>query len=110
MRPYYLLIFILLESCSSFHFIESSPYLQEKNEELSIRPLNRCSEIWGYLMVGEEKELKGTETITDLCCFSAELNFDGKLKNSIRIPETTIIHNKIRTHLVVANISNSALL
>jgi spore germination protein len=68
-------------------------------------------EVWAYLMRGEESRLTGTEPITDLCYFSANLNREGRIPGSIARPalpqkdgtETAI-------HLVIAELSSQALM
>jgi spore germination protein len=68
-------------------------------------------EIWAYLMQGEQKELSGTEPITDLCYFAAGLTREGRVTDVISRP-TIILKDgtQPRIHLVVAELSNSALM
>ena len=68
-------------------------------------------EIWAYLMRGEEDELAGTEPITDLCYFSAGLNRQGRITETIARPTVTLKDGlKPAVHLVVADLSNYALM
>lgn len=63
-------------------------------------------EIWAYLMRGEEKNLSGEEPITDLCWFSAELNYKGELVPPPQISSGANVPKGVRMHFVVADISN----
>lgn len=68
-------------------------------------------EIWGYLMKGEEKRLRGEEPITDLCYFSAVINRKGALAGAVPPPRIVLDGGrKPRLHLVVADLSNTALM
>lgn len=66
------------------------------------------SEIWAYLMRGEEKELSGTEPITDLCHFSAEINYRGELVPMKPLTAEAKLPAGVRLHYVIADISNQA--
>jgi spore germination protein len=75
----------------------------------STRPVFR--EIWAYLMQGEEKELTGTEPITDLCYFGVGLSKDGRIVDKITKPAVVFKNGlKPRVDVVVAELSNSALM
>ncbi len=76
------------------------------NEPKKSNPVS-FPEIWAYLMQGEEKEFRGSEPVTDLCYFSARFNNEGKLFG-VKIPPEAVKNNR-RIHLVVAELSNSAL-
>jgi len=74
-------------------------------------PRAAFQEIWAYLMQGEEKELSGTEPITDLCYFGASLGRDGRIADVITRPSIVLKDgNRPRIHLVVAELSNAALM
>ena len=65
-------------------------------------------EIWAYLMHGEEKELSGDEPITDLCHFSAEINYKGELVPLKPLSPEAKLPEGARLHYVIADISNQA--
>jgi len=65
-------------------------------------------EIWAYLMKGEENEYTGNEPITDLCYFSAELDYKGGLILP-KYPSTLKLRKNQRLHIVLANINNMSL-
>lgn len=68
-------------------------------------------EIWAYLLQGEEKELTGTEPITDLCYFGASLTREGRITDTVaRLAVTLKDGSKPAIHLVIAELSNSALM
>ncbi len=66
------------------------------------------SELWAYLMVGEEAFLEpARELLSDVCYFSAEINAYGEL---IKIPDVRKLSSFAgRKHLVVAEIGNFTL-
>ncbi len=75
----------------------------------STRPVFK--EIWAYLMQGEEKELTGTEPITDLCYFGVGLSKDGRLASALARPAVVFKNGiKPRVDVVVAELSNSSLM
>ncbi|MGA2974383.1 MAG: glycosyl hydrolase family 18 protein [Spirochaetia bacterium] len=75
----------------------------------STRPVFK--EIWAYLMRGEEKELTGTEPITDLCYFGVGLSKDGRIVDKATKPAIVFKNGqKPRVDIVVAELSNSALM
>ena len=96
--------------CTSYRTIEYNPSSDDMLEEKTIPHSGKISEVWAYLMAGEEKDFQSGAPITDLCYFSAEINFRGELRGPSKIPGTLALPSATRTHLVVANISNSALL
>jgi len=68
-------------------------------------------EIWAYLMRGEEDRLTGTEPITDLCYFSASMARNGRITSTVERPSLTLKDgSKPRVHLVIAELSNPALM
>jgi spore germination protein YaaH len=95
-------------SCSTFSSKDTNHC--RRNSELPSHIVKPCGEIWAYLMKGEEKEFSGKEPITDLCYFSAELDFEGRLKGPEKLPDSVVIQRSIRKHLVIADISHPALL
>ncbi len=68
-------------------------------------------EIWAYLMQGEEKDFTGGEPVTDVCWFSAGLSRNGRLVGQGHRPVIAMANGKQpRVHLVVAELSNDALM
>ncbi len=68
-------------------------------------------EIWGYLMSGEEKALKGNEPFTDIGFFGASILENGRLKYSSKTPDIRLKNGTTpRVHLVVFELTNSWLL
>jgi spore germination protein len=75
------------------------------------QPAPAFREIWAYLMRGEEKELLGSEPLTDVCWFSAGLTRMGRITEKIARPTLkTGAGSPPAIHLVVAELSNPALL
>jgi len=73
------------------------------------RPVFR--EIWAYLMRGEERELTGAEPITDLCYFGTGLTKEGRITDAAARPAVTPKDGVMpRVHLVIAELSNNALM
>ena len=65
------------------------------------------SEIWAYLMAGEEQYLDPSFPITDVCYFCAGISSEGKLGG---VPDRArIAAFPGRVHLVVAEVGNYAL-
>ncbi len=59
-------------------------------------------EVWGYLMKGEERYFPAHSPITDVGCFSAEIDGDGNLKGGhLSPPSLPATHPSPRFHLVV---------
>jgi spore germination protein len=68
-------------------------------------------EIWAYLMRGEEKELTGSEPITDLCYFSAGLARTGRIMEEVSRPALTLKDGlQPAMHLVISELANPALM
>ena len=70
----------------------------------------KFSEIWLYVMSGEEDALNNIEPVTDICYFSAYLNYRGKFtmpQKKFLFPAS--VRNK-RKHLMISEITNSAIL
>jgi len=67
------------------------------------------SEVWAYLMKGEEDKIKGDEPITDLCYFSAKVSGKGQITGEY-VPPSIKFSNKIRHHIVIAVLNNFALM
>lgn len=77
--------------------------------EQSGRPMFK--EIWAYLLQGEEKELTGTEPITNLCYFGAGLTKEGRITDAIVRPAITLKSGrKLQINLVIAELSNNSLM
>ena len=67
-------------------------------------------ETWAYLMKGEEPFFPATSPITDVACFSAQVDGDGHLKGGHQIPpELKGSRAGMRYHLVVTIPWNSTL-
>lgn len=65
------------------------------------------SEVWAYLLAGEERYLDASFPITDLGYFGAGINTYGKL---VGVPDRAKVKAfKGRVHLVVAEVGNAAL-
>ncbi len=65
------------------------------------------SEVWAYLLDGEESSLSSSYPITDVCYFGAGINSHGKL---VGVPNRAKLGSfKGRVQLVVAEIGNYAL-
>mgnify|MGYP003799790279 CR=1 FL=1 len=65
------------------------------------------SEVWAYLLAGEERYLDASYPITDLGYFGAGINTYGKL---VGVPDRTKVKAfRGRVHLVVAEVGNAAL-
>ncbi len=68
-------------------------------------------EIWAYVLQGEEKELSGTEPITDVGYFGVNLTNTGRITQAVARPAIILKDGfKPRIHLVVAELSNYALM
>lgn len=68
-------------------------------------------EVWGYLIRGHEDQLTGGEPFTDICYFSAELNDEGRIQETIARPSLTLgIGAQPRISLVITELSNSSLM
>ena len=67
-------------------------------------------ESWAYLMKGEEKYFSPASRITDVACFSAQVDGDGYLKGGhLQPPALAGVHAGTRFHLVVTMPWNSTL-
>lgn len=65
------------------------------------------TEVWGYLMAGEEQALDASMPITDIGYFGAGLNNFGQLTG---VPDRSKLNGwNGRVHLVIAEVSNPAL-
>lgn len=71
----------------------------------------RFTEVWGYLMAGEEAVFTGSEPVTDIAYFSARVNDRGRLQGDIHastLPK--YLRQGRRIHLVVSAPANKALM
>jgi len=75
--------------------------------EEAMRPKLEFSEIWAYLMEGEEAFLDSSRPITDLGYFGAGLGISGNLVGVP--PRAKLPAFEGRVHLVVQEVSNAAL-
>lgn len=63
---------------------------------------NHMPEVWAYLMKGEEHFFPAQSPITDIACFSAQVDGNGNLKGGhLRPPALTGAGTETRYHLVV---------
>jgi spore germination protein len=85
---------------------KESEYQTDVSDE---KPVKIAPEIWAYLVEGSEKAYGGKEPITDLCYFRAVVNYKGELVGAKEIPASVVIREGVRKHLVVAELSNTAL-
>jgi len=85
--------------------LSAEPIRQGNNAQDSLAgiQLSPCTEIWAYLMQGEESEIRGNEPITDLCYFAAGVTLSGNLRGPDNIPSNLKIPRGARTHLVIMN-------
>jgi len=76
-------------------------------------------EVWGYVVKGAEQALTGSEPITDVAYFSAQVNDIGRLDQTISRPQFSIATGLVssaakghprRVHLVVSAPSNRSLM
>ena len=65
---------------------------------------------WGYLMKGEERYLSGTEPLTDIGYFSAQVTDTGRLGASVPRPSLPGRLRRVRIHLVISTPANKALM
>jgi spore germination protein len=108
MRPSKLLVVLLSTCVLCLLTAAASAAWEIVPEEPAHRVFN---EVWAYLMQGEERELTGTEPITDLCYFGASLTREGRVTEVISRPVITLRDGlRPRIDLVVADLSNSALM
>ena len=68
-----------------------------------------ADEIWGYVVEGCEKAYTGKEPITDVCYFRAIVNYKGELAGAYPLPACVKLPQGVRKHLVIAELSNTAL-
>lgn len=102
-----ILFFIITASITAYTINYSTLYADTgKTDQLAF------TEIWGYLMRGEEKELSGTEPFTDICYFSASINSMGRINtnNIIKKPAVKFQDSSPRYHIVISELSNAALM
>ncbi|MBN2080291.1 MAG: glycoside hydrolase [Spirochaetes bacterium] len=103
-----------VKTCGTILFIALAVFVQcgAGHDRLLRSPKSKpvaFREVWGYLMRGEEMELKGNEPLTDICYFSARMDRNGKLAGPRDLPGA-LKSRSVRWHLVVAEISNSLLI
>lgn len=91
----------MIGGCAS---VSSRESVQRPDERVT----ESFNEVWAYLMKGEEREYGGDEPITDLCYFSAELDYKGGLVCPPYPSGLTRKKNQ-RLHIVLANINDKAL-
>ncbi len=68
-------------------------------------------DIWGYLMRGREAELTGTEPFTHLCYFSASVNNEGRIEDTVARPLVFLDDGSTpRIDLVITELSSPPLM
>jgi spore germination protein len=103
-RPAYAFVLLALTLSGA----ASQAALPEPAAPAAIAPKLEFSEVWAYLMDGEEKYLDPAMSITDLGYFGAGIGMSGKLiglPNRKQLPAAY----KGRVHLVVAELGNYSL-
>jgi hypothetical protein len=103
--------------CAVFLF-ETGSVSQEKSSGADSKNITeqsdqkiRFSEVWGYLMQGEEAKFTGSENVTDIMYFGARINDEGRLIFPQSPPDMGLRDGKkYRYHLVVYSISGGAML
>lgn len=65
-------------------------------------------EVWGCFMQGCETKLTGAEQVTDLCYFSASINYKAELTGPGKLPVVATTR-PVRKHLVITELSNPSL-
>ncbi len=100
-----IIIYSILISCaiSSGMRAVSQTSMDEGSKKVLFR------EVWAYLMAGEEKRMKGAGPFTDVCYFSAGLDYRGSLVGH-KPPPAEARNGETRVHMVVTALSNAALL
>jgi spore germination protein len=84
---------------------------EPQNPPATTAPKAAFSEIWAYLMRGEEKALTGEEPITDLCYFGVGLNREGRITETVARPVVNATRRAApRIHLVITELTNEALM
>jgi len=69
------------------------------------------SEVWGYLMRGEEKSFKKNTPVTDVFYFSCAVNSKGRLNMKVSPPKLPGIKGrKRRIHLVISELEKTELM
>jgi len=102
MKYFPLIIILILLNCSSLH---SGGVAKECPGQISF------SEVWGYLMKGEEKEIRGHETFTHIFYFSVSPDARGRITTSIERPDIRFLNGfRPSIHLVIADLSNYSLM
>ena len=94
-------IFFIMHAFSNVDLRSAAPLAEDV--------LAPCSEVWAYLMQGEENEMKGGEPVTDLCYFAGGLTISGNVKGARELNANSKISSGTRTHLVIAS-QNATLL
>jgi spore germination protein len=96
----------------SFAVQQAGVPLKESENQAAVsdeKPAKAVPEIWAYLVEGCEKAYGGKEPITDLCYFRAVVNYKGELVGAKEFPASVLIREGVRKHLVIAELSNTAL-
>jgi hypothetical protein len=84
---------------------------EPQNPPATAAPRLVFQEIWAYLLRGDEAGLTGTEPITDLCYFGVSLTKEGRITEAVARPVVKSTKGAVpRMHLVIAELSNDALM
>lgn len=85
--------------------VQDTQYLYAYEQNLSEQEAVSFGEVWGYVMNGREYEFSQQMPVTDLCCFSADINHYGEISS---YPDLSKFEGfKGRKHLVVTCESRS---
>ena len=77
---------------------------------IALFPISSLAECWGYLIKGEEYLFPTNAPITDLACFSTQVDADGNLKGGYTTPPPLSSSSEnMRFHLVITIPWNSSL-
>ncbi|HPJ36003.1 MAG TPA: glycosyl hydrolase family 18 protein [Spirochaetota bacterium] len=101
---------ILIPASLLFALYFSSTLYKGSGNAATVSPV-AFSEIWGYLMRGEEKLLKGEEPVTDIFYFSCDVNSRGRINMNVSVPVIPLLHGKRRrVHIVISELNNPGLM
>lgn len=61
--------------------VQDTQYLYAYEQNLLEQEAVSFGEVWGYVMNGREYEFSQQMPVTDLCCFSADINHYGEISS-----------------------------
>ncbi len=96
----------------AFLSIPSFADARSKRKPTRPRPPVAFSELWGFVMKGEEHVITGDEPLSDICFFGVAPEKSGSLRGARDFPSFPANRRGIaqRVHLVVFDISNGGLM